>query len=219
MTTQLVTIQQAARNALARWLIDELAATPDGIAIQPRWFEAGRSLPPKSISVIDAGPRKVEWGDPEILAVVNNGAANVDATWSVGDVEQPVQLDVWAQSDLELDDILARLDVALNARARGLGVSNAEPVGPGLLLNLDDGWAPGTVEFVFDEPSSFSTADDVNVAEWRAMYKGTASMRLCAKATSARIARVSLKQRVSESDAATVATDTMTVTATGETYT
>lgn len=219
MTTQLVTIQQAARNALALWLVTELEAVPGGIAIEPRWFETGRGLPPKAISIIDAGPRRVEWGDPEVLAQALVGTTLVTATWAVGDVEQPVQLDVWAQSDLELDDIMARLDIALNARARGLGVANVEPVGAGLLLHLADGWAPGIVEFAFGEPSTFQTADDANQAEWRAMFKGAASMRLSTKATTPRLARIALKQRISASDAASVTTDTMTVSASGETYT
>jgi len=215
----LTTIQQAARNALAAWLTAELADADDTVVVEPRWFEVDRSHPPKSITIIDAGPRRIEWGDPEVLSQTSSGAANVVATWAIGDVEQRVQLDVWAPSDLELDDLIARLDVSLNAGHRGLGGANVEPVTAGLVLELDDGWSPGTVAFAFDEPFVSQVADDANQAEWRATYRGVASARLVATATSPRIARVALKQRVSETDAAAVNTDVMTLSgASTETY-
>lgn len=216
--TQLVTIQQAARDALAAWLTTELSAVA-GLVVQPRWFSVDVPLPAKAISIIDAGPRRIEWTDPEVLATTVIDAKTVEGVWAIGDVQQRVQLDVWAQSDVELDDLVARLDTALNARARGLGIANVDPVGAGLLLNLPGLWAPGIVDFAFDEPDVDQTADSANQAEWRATYRGAASMRLTAKAISPRLARIALKQRLSESDAASVNKDVMTVSATGETYT
>src|SRR5688572_14827495 len=97
---QLITIQDAARRALAVWLRSELAAV-DTLVIEPDWFENARELPPKAISIIDAGPRQMEWLQTEILATTNvdlEGATavkKVDATWNFGFVTQPVQLDVW----------------------------------------------------------------------------------------------------------------------------
>lgn len=203
---QFTSITQAARNAIAVWLSVELE--PTGVIVEPRWFEVDRPLPPKAISVIDAGPRKVDWTDPEQLIVTPGAPGLVTVTWGLGYLTQRIQLDVWAQSDVELDDLIARLDDALNAGQRALGtVTNADPCGVGLLLNLGDGWAPGTVDFTFDEPSVEQTADMANQAEWHAMYRGDANMRLVQVATSPAMARIALKQKLGSRDT-TVDADT-----------
>lgn len=199
--SQLVTLQQAARNALAAWLLAELAPVGggDGVVVEPRWFEADRKLPPIAISIIDAGPRRIEWTDPEQLIVTPSTPGFVEVVWGLGYIEQRVQLDVWTPSDVQRDDVMARLDISLNAGHRsynGATEPNQDPVGVGLLLALGDGWEPGTVDFTFDEPDFDETADSVNQTEWRAMYRGVATARLTQKATSPKLARISLQQRL-----------------------
>lgn len=213
---QLVSIQQAARNALAAWLRDDLASVA-GLSVEPRWVEVDVTKPPLAITVIDAGPRKIEWGDPVLLSSEVVNATQVDGVWALGDVEQRVQLDVWAPSDLELDDLVARLDRSLNAGLRPVGITS-EPFAVGLLVNLANGWAPGTATFRFDEPNTDHTADDANQQEWRASYRGTMSARLVAKGTAPRLARLMLKQRVYDTDAAAVEKDVLTLTTSTETY-
>jgi hypothetical protein len=210
--TQLVTITQAARDALAAWLVAELEPTGngDGVVVEPRWFEVDRRLPPRAISIIDAGPRRIDWTDPmQLLVVPGRTAKLVDVTWGLGYIEQRVQLDVWAQSDVALDDIMARLDVALNAGTRPLGIGNLDPVGIGVLLALADAWAPGTADFTFDEPNTDQTADMANQSEWHATYRGVARMQLVQVATSPKLARINLRQRLSEGAATASATDTV----------
>src|SRR5689334_9544536 len=128
MANQLVSIQQAARNALAAWLTSELAPAGggSGVTVEPRWFEPDQQLPARAISIIGAGPRQVEWLEPDILAQAENAEnpAQIDITWQLGAVQQRVQLDVWAQSDVELDDLVARLDRSLNAGERGIAAAN-----------------------------------------------------------------------------------------------
>lgn len=213
---QLVTIQQAARNALAAWLVTDLAAV-SGLKIEPRWVEVDVAKLPLAITVIDAGPRRIEWGDPVLLSSTPINATQVEGVWALGDVEQRVQLDIWAPSDVQLDDIMARLDRSLNANVRPIG-GNGDPFAPGLLVNMVDGWAPGTANFLFDEPDTGHTADDANQQEWRGMYRGMMSARLCAKAISPRLARLKLKQRISETDAAAVEKDVLTLTTSTESY-
>ena len=202
--TQLVTIQQAARDSLAAWLTSDLPGTD--ILIEPRWVESDQQLPPKRITIIDAGPRTIEWLQTEILQTTNvdteNGLAvkKVDAVWGFGEVTQPIQLDVWAQSDVELDDILARLDGSLNKGARGLGVANVDLFSAGILLPLAGDWAPGTVNFSFEEPSILQTPSSVGEGEWRATIRGAAQAQLVQTARSARIARILLQQRLYERD-------------------
>lgn len=204
MGNQLVTIQQACRNALAAWLVDELAPVygGDGVVVEPRWFEESRQLPPRTVTIIDAGPRSVEWLEPDILAQSDNldNAAQLDITWQLGAMQQPLQLDVWAPTDVELDDLIARLDRSLNAGERGVGLTNVEPFRPGLLLDIADGWDPGRASFLFDQPSIQQTATSVGESEWRATYRGRCDAQLVQTATTAKLARVHLKTRLRAQD-------------------
>lgn len=203
--TQLVSIQQAARNALAEWLTSEIAS--EDIEIEPRWVESDRPLVSKRITIIDAGPRTVEWLQPEIVASTNvdteggEDVVKVDGTWSFGFITQPVQLDVWTQSDVELDDVIARLDAALNAGERGLGLTNVDPFRAGLLLALGCEWVPGNVDFLFEQPVVLQGPASVGEGEWRATYRGRATAQLVQSARSPRLARILLNARIYERDA------------------
>jgi hypothetical protein len=204
---QLVTIQQAARNVLASWLVAELSTVTGGVATEPRWVESDQKLPSKRITIIDAGPRDIEWLEPEALRTTNvdleagNPVKKVDVVWGLGFITQPIQLDVWARSDVELDDIQARLDASLNKGSRGLGLSNVDPFEPGLRRHLVDGWAPGIVDFLFEEPVLLQSPTSVGEGEWRAMYRGRATAQMTQTGRTARIARVLLKNRIYVADA------------------
>lgn len=204
--TQLLTVQYAARKALAAWLTSELASVSGGVVVEPSWFESDRTLPPKAISIIDTGPPATTWFDAELVSTVNvddeSGVAvkKVDVTWILAQREQPVQLDVWATSELELTDIVARLDMSLNKGFKGLGISTADPFDVGLSLALADGWAPGNAYFVFDAPDLIEVDSAVGEGEWRASYRGRSVTQLTATARTARIARVLLKLRLRSRD-------------------
>lgn len=216
----LVSVQQAAANALATWLSTQLAAVDGGVVVEPRWFEADRQLPPKAISIIPAGPRSIEWLAPSLLTQTNNGATQVDTVWALGFVQQPVQLDAWAPSDVELDDLVNRLDAALNQGQMGLGLALANPAANGLQLNLADGWAPGTADIAFDAPSIDETPSSVGETRWRATYRGQVNCLLTQAATTARIATLTLKQRLRVADPTDTAADfdITTITAAGDTH-
>lgn len=202
--TQLVSIEQAARNALATWLSTQLAV-PD-LVIEPRWFPADLDLPPKALSVIDAGLPDVEWLDAELLLKANVDTENgspvkkVDVVWGFGHIDQAVQLDVWAPTEVELDDLRARLVGPLNAGDRGLGLTRVDPFAVGLRLPLGDGWDPGIVTFLFELPNTDQTSSSVSESEWHATYRGRASMQMTQRARSARIARILLQQRIYQRD-------------------
>lgn len=202
---QFVTLQQAACNALATWLTTELADVTGTLVVEPRWFSADRLLPEKAISIVFAGPRRIEWTQAEalvtsVVAVDPGEDPTVDVTWMLGHAMQPLQLDVWARTDVELDDLIARLDTALNKGASGLSIANVDPVAPGLLLALGDGWTPGTADFSFEEPQTQHTASSANEGEWRATYRGRANALLVQAARSPLLARVLLDQRLRETD-------------------
>jgi hypothetical protein len=119
---------------------------------------------------------------------------------------QPLQIDVWAKSDVARDDLLARLEPALNAsRARSmpsLGLPNADPVEQGLALLLADGWS-GFVGYWFDEAAITDAPDAVQRSEYRATYRGWAAMQLTIDAESARLARARLRPRLDGDDETT----------------
>lgn len=212
--TQLVTLGQAARNALSLYLTTELepVAGGDGVVVEPRWFEKDRQLPPRAISIINAGPRQLEWLDPEEMSVELIGdkdaaAPQAKVAWKLAYMTQPLHLDVWTTSDVDLDDILARLDVSLN---KGQGpyngaleptpITNNDPVMPGVLLALGDGWAPGTSDFLFDSTDAEPSSAQVLEGEWRATLRGVANAMLVVVAQSPRIARFLLQQRLRKAD-------------------
>ena len=189
-----VSIQQAAQNALALWLAREL----DGVTLWDRWPEANVRLPAKAVSVLRAGARRDEALDPEPIARrdVDGAPGRAIFTWRMRACTQPLQLDVWAHSDVARDDLLSRLEPALNAsKARSLpslALANADPVEHGLTLLLADGWS-GFAAYWFDEPAITDTPDAVQRSEYRATYRGTAMMQLTIDAESARLARARLR--------------------------
>ena len=169
-----VSIGQAACNALAAYLKQRF--TPD-VRIYDRWPEPNIKLPPKAISVIKFGKRErldvAAVGFVDTITPIN--ATTAVCTFRVGSYIQPVQLDAWATSDVERDDLVARLDEYLTAgQDETLDPSlTDDPVRDGVLLplNTDDGWS-GNVDCWLDEPEINDTPESVQRSEFRAMYVG-----------------------------------------------
>lgn len=207
--SQITTLQQAGRNALATWLDAKLASA--GVVVEARWMEGDRQLPPKACSIIDAGPRQIEWLQTEIAltAPVDGDATKIDVTWNFGFIEQAIQLDVWAPTDLELDDLIARVDQAVNQGARGLGIANVDSFAAGLQLPLGDGWAPGVVSFEFENASTSVNPSSVGESEWRATYRGVLNAQMVQTARTAKLARVLLKSRINDVEPPDVTTITL----------
>jgi hypothetical protein len=197
----MVSIEQAAQNALARWIAQELRDVP----VRDRWPEANVRLPAKTVTVLRAGSRRDEVLDSVAIksAPVAGASGRALFTWRMRACTQPLQLDVWAHSDVARDDLLARLEPVLNAsKARSmpaLKLSGADPVEHGLALLLADGWE-GFASYWFDEPSLTDTPDAVQRSEYRATYRGSAAMQLTLDVESPRLARVALRQRLDGCD-------------------
>lgn len=116
-------------------------------------------------------------------------------TWRLADVEQPVQLDVWATKDVLRDDLMARLVPLLHAgegdSAAVAGIDADQAVRAGTLLALADGWT-GYADAEFDAPTFTDTSDTVKRSEYRATYRGTLSVWRLVKHQSPRITRATL---------------------------
>lgn len=185
-----VTLQQAATNAFVKYLKTQL---PD-INIFPRWPRG--NFPGRAITVLQAGHRRVIPLDPRVLSKTNLPNNQTRVVWQIGHCTQPYQLDVWADSELARDDIMARLDDALHAGQSSLtGVSHRDPVGHGCSIRLADGWetTETIADFSFNEPDLIDEPETVSRSQYRATYRGEAYMMLTVKRTSARQAQITLK--------------------------
>ena len=208
---QRVSIQQAAANALAEWLREQL---PD-VTVEARWPEPNVPLPPKAITVLLAGSRIDEPLDPQVLHMEPIDAARARYRWRVAACTQPLQLDAWTTSDVERDDLLSRLDECLRAGpSRTLDWDwNGDPVANGLELKLGDGWQDTIAAIDFEAPHVHDTPNTVQQREYRATFRGEARVHLYVEAESPRMAVIRLRQRLSEAGAPASSLDVVTVTA------
>lgn len=216
--TQLVSVQQAAANALAEWL----RASLPGVVVESRWPEPNQGLRPKTITVLLAGSRIDEPLDPQVLHMTPISASTGLYRWRVSACRQPMQLDVWTTSDVARDDLLARLDTCLRAGpSRTLPWDwNGDPTANELVLPLGDGWQDTVAAIEFDAPRIIDTPESVQQREYRASLRGEARMHLYVEAESPRMALMRLRHRVSEPGAPIPSSpETVTVTAAGVTFT
>ncbi len=178
-----VSIQQAASNALGTFLSGKLT----GIPVISQWPSFSKSLPDKAITIVTAGARRDTPIDRKLLKLTNNGSTDVDAVWQLAACVQPFQLDVWTHSFIELDEIVADLDIFLNYGEKGLGSGNYD-IGSGVLLNLADGWESynSTVDFFFGQPDEMDSSEANRLKTHRAIYRGDAHFMLAVPATSPR---------------------------------
>lgn len=192
-----VSLEQAICDALASWLESQLAGDgEDDVVVEPRWPDVDRQLPPRAITVILAGPRKLDWDQPTIVARYPAPNANTArVAWSVGWLEQSLQLDVWAHHDVELDSLLARLDRPLNAGMRPLG-GNVDPVAAGLTIPLSGDWDGFTATLAFGEATRTTSPGTAVEGEWRATVRGVAQARLAIVADSPRLARIRINNKL-----------------------
>lgn len=182
-----VSIGQACSNALAQWLKQHI--TPD-VTVYDRWPEQDVNLftPPAinpggpnqrgSITIVRIGARTrgdvwgVWQGNPALLTA---DGINYIYTFQIGNAQQPMQIDVWAGTDDDRDDIVAQLDTWLYAGiAQTLNIPG-EIVRDGLLLQLQDGQPAGTFsDYWFDDVEISDTPEAIQQSEYRATYFGQA---------------------------------------------
>jgi hypothetical protein len=210
----LVSIQQAAANALAAWLGASLTGSP---AVEPRWpdltklFSGGTDAQrPKAVSIIIVGKPRDEYIDSTQTRVADNGNGTVTTTRAQLFRIQSVQLDVWCAYDVDRDDLVAQLD-QLFAGAGGattdpIVAARRNPDDHGVVLTLGDGWGfppldPSVADFAFDGPENLDNAEEVGRSVFRAMYSGEARLMLSVTTTDPKLARVTLKESVQQADA------------------
>jgi hypothetical protein len=175
----LVSIQQAACNALAKYLLDNIGTD---VSVMSRWPSPSQSLPDKAITIVQSGARTDLPIDPQILRFSSVNADRVNATYQIAACEIPIQLDVWTKKDVYRDDLVARLDNVLN------DYFGREPAN-GVALKLRDGWEDTYADFWFEFCGDQDTPDAAMRGEYRAIYRGTATFMLT-------VTRETAKQKV-----------------------
>lgn len=191
----MVTVQQAALNALKAYLVTLTASGGllEGITIEDRWPEPDQPLAGKTVTLLLAGEREDMRLDEDVIdqTVVSGEPNNMDYRWEVKACRQPLQVDVWANTEVDRDDILARWDeVSHHGPLFTLGSGN--PVADGLLVALDkptDGH-PGHADFLFEGPQVIDNPDAHRQQEYRARIRGHVNVNLSVVAKSAKLARL-----------------------------
>jgi hypothetical protein len=172
-------VLQAASNAMGAYLKGAMGAD---VTVLSSWPEPDQKLR-KAVTLISVGERQVEYHAGEIAQVLSSAELSPPDpngilkkyTFALAVYSQPAQLDVWATSFAACDDLLDRLDDALNAGVGAtLGTVNADPFRDGTLVALDPASGhEGFADYLFDGQGDDQTPAQSGRDEWRATYSGT----------------------------------------------
>lgn len=194
-----VSLAQAAANALATWIGTQIT---DAL-VSTHWADASMEFggtTAKAVTVLWTGDQTVDYvSDDDVIAKSVTSSTRADYTFLRSTLTQPFQIDVWACSDVERDDLVARLRSCLNA-SEGLtvGRSNADPFRDGVLVALGDGWL-GFADFLFDSAQKQDTPDAIQRSEYRSTLRGSAQLVETGTVNKARL-RPTLKLQAHNTD-------------------
>lgn len=189
-----VSVGQAAANAMAKWLGSQLGKD---VTVRAKWPQASTRAKTKVVTIVPIGRRRrLDAISPTyIVARTNTTAVNATnpqarALLRLGFYMQAMQIDVWATSYDERDDLVDQLDDALSASPQQTVIgTSGQPIelddfvwDGGTVLQLlpadgyvsQDGSLPPCVNMAFDEPEVDDDPDSVQRGEYRATYFGEA---------------------------------------------
>jgi hypothetical protein len=221
---QIVTIEQAALNAITSWLQSQLdnamgeAGWAERAAVFADWPNPKTPLAARTVTVLVAGAVQTTLVDPHVTKQVNASATKADYTWRVGVARVQLQVDVWAKYDAWMKDLVARVrEAAHKGDGATFGAANADPVTCGFTVALADGWE-GHAYVELDGPEYPGTPDSEQRQEYRALFRGWCDVNVEITARSPRLATLKFKQKLHESTTApsTQKYETTTVTASTE---
>ena len=222
-------VSRAAAQALGKWLTQSLTGE---IKVHDKWPAVGVQLKGRVVTIVPVGNRERgdSYGTVEIVSRTNISATQCQIVFQQGELSQPLQLDVWADSDVGRDDVLAQLDQVLHAgRAQTLNIQNSvqsvysDPFSDELVLAFDPtGPFNGAYcSFLFDDVAIDDTPDSIQRAEYRATLLGSSKMPYMYIRTVPRLISATFEQQVTEATVFPPTTvlpyDTVTLTANGTT--
>lgn len=164
------------------------------MAIHSRW--PNKDFPGRAITLITAGSRRDQVFEPRVLSNTNSGTNQTKSVWQIAECTQPLQLDVWATSHDERDDLLARLDIALHGGYSAIRPGRSNPVEGFFAVELSDGWEDlgnTTAQFHFDSADYEDSADTIQRCQFRATYSGEAFMKLAIAAITPRQIQINVR--------------------------
>jgi len=191
-----VSIQQAAQNAIAKYLQGVLV----DCIVDPQWPVPDKRLQDRLVTVIPGGARQDEPLDIKELSRTNVSDQVARSVYRVAACYQPLQLDVWCTSQVSRDDILAQLDDVLFSGAIPLGAYNPDPVAHGNLVTLEDGWEETIADFSFENPDLDDDTEPVLRDEFRATFRGGAYFMLTVTRENARQKLLEFRQTLGSND-------------------
>lgn len=205
--------EQAMVSTLVAYLRTQL---DEDIVVMDHWAEA--ELPNKAVTVLMSGGADESDVNGTYVRPIDVTQPDTDPnpvyTYAIAELEQNIQIDLWAQTDADRDDMCAQLHDAIHqgyAQTLGPAYINDEPFRNGILLPCEDG-----ITFIDFEFSGSATRENTNEApvrrEYRATLYGSARFVHTQQASIPRITTGVLQQSTSEQTAST--TDTVTVTST-----
>lgn len=212
MTVRRKTLEQTMCDLLATYLQSELdAALGAGVVpVEPEWPAPDSPLPdgagtrPKrSVTLVMVGERRDVRLQESLLSVEPGSVSgSFNCRYRVKACTQPIQLDIWAQTMPEADEIASVLEDSLHRGPKyTLGDPLGELVRDGPLLKFadDDPRYYGFVDFTFDGPSRDSSL--VREREGRIMMSGSADGILTVDAESPKLALVKLQMALDGANA------------------
>lgn len=189
-------------EALTAFLTNQLA----GIDVESGWTQQELEPNEKRINVLRVGAARPVEHQFETMPKESREVGSSDSgdpvrefRYDLDCLSQSIRLELWATSEVDLEDIEEQLQTALRqGTAASLGAGAGGPFRDGPLLRLGEEENPdGFVDFTFDWPSPDHTPDQHIRHEWRASIDGEMLMRLSLWATSSYQAEIILKARVS----------------------
>jgi hypothetical protein len=200
-----MSVQQAAVTAFVAYLTVQLVAVfgEGKVLVEDRFPEAGPPMFDKTlrrrVTVICAGEREDLFVQANVVrAKPISSSEKVRMGWRMKACRQPLQLDLWATTSVELQELMAEVDVALHqGPGVTLGLTNADPVRDGVLLALNpDTGHEGFTDVFFEGPSIVNDGAEQQQRECRAMYRGALDVDLVVEAISPTMARIKLRETI-----------------------
>lgn len=207
---QQVSIQQAAVTALATYIRTTLVQQQGltDLVVSDRWPDQ-KKLPPRSVTILLTGEMDTERADhlfPTSRVVVGN---TVQRTFTVQQFFciQPMQIDLWATSNVVLDDLIARHDDITNVGTSVLpGSFNEDPFGEGVVLLLGSKEAGGAQQLQWNSAVMYwfesfvvqNTPDQHQRQEYRATARGEAHFMYTSERKMSQLLQPTLKLKVFE---------------------
>ncbi len=202
LLTNQVTVEVAAMRALKAFLQAQFNAdafwTSKPVEVNDSWPMLEQDLPPRAVSIIKAGARQDERHFPMIDGSVVVDANTKDWIWNVAACDQPIQIDIWATSEVDRNSLERSLDEYLHRGPKySLGIPNGDPIRDGVLVALGDGFT-GTADCQFDGIAAVPTPEQIRRTEWRSMTRGMISVQLTVKSRDKRLLRSLLRMKLGE---------------------